>query len=178
MIDGPAGMECLPDGLRLQSDRVDFRTAGGLSIQALALMPQHRAQVKWLLRRDEDCATLCASDRHVRADTLANEWYDARDTACSFLLATYPEGMPVGLLCLEHGRVSYLVELQYRAQGIASAALRWLSGHVSPGQLPLHAQVDRNNVASRRALEAAGFRFVGLASGHAHSAPLLNFVRR
>lgn len=159
-------------------DQADFCTADGLALQAIPLLPCHLPQVAWLMRNDTDREQLCASHRHVRCEDAASAWCQGAQTRFNTILAGCADGAPVGLLRIEAGRLAYLIDPTFRRRRIATAGIQWLLGQLQPGAAPLLAQVERNNIASRRTLEGVGFRFAGLADAGRHGLPLLNFTYR
>jgi GNAT superfamily N-acetyltransferase len=89
--------------------------------------------------------------------------------------AWHVAGRPVGLLRCEAGDLSYFVVADARRQGVAHAMLAaWIAMTTAPA---LTASVQRENIVSRRLLEAAGFGFTGLVH-NADGVVLLGYQRQ
>jgi RimJ/RimL family protein N-acetyltransferase len=91
-----------------------------------------------------------------------------------FVLAAHnaASGGIVGFLTFDDGRITYAVAGDWRRRGVASALVQGACRRAQRLGFAggVFALVDRSNEASRRVLETAGFRFIGLTrAGDLHS---------
>lgn len=154
-----------------------YFTTGGLELQAITLLQSHTPQVEWLLRCEADRENLCPAQWPVPSAAAAAELY-LNDNGSQFraLLCARASGVPVGMLQIKEGQLSYLVDQSNRRLGIAKASVTWLIQSFRFNGACLRAQVARDNMSSQRTLESAGFRFVGLDRPSARARMLLNYV--
>jgi GNAT superfamily N-acetyltransferase len=153
----------------------DIVVTGGLTLHAEPLGPAGRQDVASLLRDAGDHESLFGVGRNVTRETLVDAWCDPASSDLSVVFRTR-EGQAVALLRVTDGALSYVVEGSMRRRGIATAIVGWVLGLPHVRGMQLWAQVARDNVPSRRVLEAAGFRFIGPVTCGPGAQPLLHFT--
>jgi hypothetical protein len=153
-----------------------FCTVDGLRIQAASLDRSHQANVERLLRCRIDRSNLCASPHYVSSDEVVTRWCCDAASQVKMLFLSSSSGVPVGMLRVQTGKLSYLVEKKRRRRGIAKAGICWLIENFYLQGDCLQTQMARHNLASRRTLESVGFRFVGLDEASVRGLALLNFI--
>jgi len=90
-----------------------------------------------------------------------------RRTAGNFLLAIRirDQGRLVGAIEFSGIDIAFFMEPEFWGNGFASEALQAVCARMVPDETTVQAFVMRENVASRRVLEKAGFAFTGLRRG-------------
>ena len=150
----------------------------GAMVRLSACTASHEAALAALLADAEVLHSLCAGQTHgATPELLLADWIELSSHASMLWVVTAQEETVVGAVRIEHGKLAYFIGRPYWGQGFGRAAVRRAIALIG-AEVAIGAVIDRNNLASLRIVEGAGFRFSGLANGLGLGSRLLLYVRR
>jgi RimJ/RimL family protein N-acetyltransferase len=113
----------------------------------------------------------------VTAEQAVRDWSaDPKDDNRIVMAARAPTGELRGCVRVDNDELSFFVDRHHWRKGYGGLMTGWVVRRVIRQESArLYANVERNNVASIRLLERAGFQFSGIVAGHFTAATLLRY---
>lgn len=150
----------------------------GAPVTLAAYTPAHEPALAALLGDNDVRNSLYAGLASVaESETLMTDWINLSGDAAMHWVVTNHQQTIVGAVRIDSGDLAYFIGRPFWGQGFGRAAVQMAVALIDT-EIAVRAVIDRNNRASLRIVEAAGFRFAGSADRLGHRPGSLLYVRR